>query len=39
VEDLMKKQADGSITAAEKDELRNLLPLKSAPSPNPTSQR
>ncbi|MBS0589919.1 MAG: DNA primase [Proteobacteria bacterium] len=39
VEDLMKKQADGSISAAEKDELRLLLPRKSAPSPNPPSQR
>jgi len=39
VEDLMKKQADGSITSAEKDELRNLLPLKSAPSSSSHPQR
>ena len=39
VEDLMKKQADSSITAVEKDELRNLLPLKGAPSANPPPQR
>lgn len=39
VEDLMKKQADSSITAVEKDELRNLLPLKGTPSANPPPQR
>ncbi|HEX7916434.1 DNA primase [Rudaea sp.] len=39
VEDLMKKQADGSITSVEKDELRNLLPLKSASSSSPSPQR
>jgi DNA primase len=39
IEDLMRKQADGSISATEKDELRGLLPLKGAPASQPSAQR